>query len=60
MWTTEFLTQAGAFAVVGALVILAMLVGDRDNSTRFFWQVIFSVCIGCCVVASIWLAEVTR
>lgn len=23
MWTTEFLTQAGAFAVVGALVILA-------------------------------------
>ncbi|WP_181567040.1 hypothetical protein [Faecalibacterium hattorii] len=36
MWTTEFLTQAGAFAVVGALVILAMLVSDRDNSTRFF------------------------
>lgn len=58
MWTTEFLTQAGAFAVVGVLVILAMLVSDRDNSTRFFWQV--PVCIGCCVVASIWLAEVTR
>ena len=38
MWTTEFLTQAGAFAVVGVLVILAMLVSDRDNSTRFFWQ----------------------
>lgn len=55
MWTTEFLTQAGAFAVVGALVILAMLVSDRDNSTRFFWQVIFPVCIGCCIVASIWL-----
>lgn len=43
MWTTEFLTQAGAFAVVGALVILAVLVSDRDNSTRFFWQVIFPV-----------------
>lgn len=60
MWTTEFLMQAGAFAVVGALVILAMLVSDRDNSTRFFWQVIFPVCMGCCVVGSIWLAEVTR
>lgn len=60
MWTTEFLTQAGAFAVVGTLVILAMLVSDRDNSTRFFWLVIFPACMGCCVVASIWLAEVTR
>lgn len=60
MWATEFLTQSGAFSVIGALVILAMLVSDRDNSTRFFWQVIFPVCIGCCVVASIGLVEVTR
>ena len=35
MWTTEFLTQAGAFAVVGVLVILAMLVSDRDNNPFF-------------------------
>ena len=55
MRTSEFLMQAGGFAVIGILVILAMLVSDRDNSTKFFWRMVFPVCVGCSVIASIWL-----
>lgn len=55
MQTSEFLMQAGGIAVIGILVILAMLVSDRDNSSMFFWKVIFPVCVLCCVIASIWL-----
>lgn len=58
MQTSDFMMQVGGFAAVGVLVLLGVLVSDRDNSTIFFWKVIFPVCLGCCVIASIWLEAV--
>lgn len=58
MTSCDLLAPAGGVCAVILLVILARLVSDDNKEMRYFWHVIFPVCMGLIVLASIWLVTV--